>query len=76
MSEATTTKTKYAWYNWDSRRWVVCGYELHCGDCFEVQFQGAWHCVRIEMAMNEWVLIGLPPGAPKHIDALPVRRCQ
>jgi hypothetical protein len=63
----------YAYFCEYSRRWVVCGRELHCGDLFDVAFNDQWHTVRIEHS-NDWYLIGLPAGAPRDIGALPVRR--
>jgi hypothetical protein len=43
-------------------RWGFDGWELHCGDCFQVLDSGnnTWLDVRIEMA-DDWYLVGLPP---------------
>ena len=32
---------------------------LHCGDCFDVEMDGDWVPVRIEMD-EDWYLVGLP----------------
>lgn len=49
-----------------SGRMVLDGWELHCGDTFEVRepyspsrFPGPWKGTRIEMAGGDWVLMGI-----------------
>ena len=32
---------------------------LHCGDCFDVEVDGRWIPVRIEMD-DDWYLVGVP----------------
>ena len=44
-------------------RWGFDGWELHCGDCFQVQARETddWFDVRIEMNHEVgWYLVGLP----------------
>jgi hypothetical protein len=43
-------------------RWGFDGWELHCGDCFQVLEPGTdtWLDVRIELTAGEWYLVGLP----------------
>jgi hypothetical protein len=43
-------------------RWGFDGWELHCGDCFQVldPTTNTWLDVRIEISGGEWYLIGLP----------------
>ena len=42
---------------------------LHCGDCFDVEMNGAWVPVRIEMD-DDWYLVGVPKI---RLDGLTVR---
>ncbi len=42
------------------RRYVLDGWELHCGDAFEVLVDDTWMPTRIEMSGNQWYLVGLP----------------
>ena len=46
-------------YNPESRRYVLDGWELHCGDAFEVLINDEWIGTRIEMTGSNWYLIGL-----------------
>jgi hypothetical protein len=46
-------------YSNEIGRYVLDGWELHCGDCFEVLLGQTWQAVRIEMA-QDWYLQG--PG--------------
>lgn len=52
-------------YNQDTDRYEMNGYELHCGDCFEVLvFNGLtnkseWIETKIENNNDGWYLIGL-----------------
>jgi hypothetical protein len=44
-------------------RWCLNGWELHCGDCFQVEdpTTSTWVDVRIEHAAGiGWYLVGLP----------------
>ena len=44
-------------------RWGFDGWELHCGDCFQVRegMHGPWYDVRIEHGSRVgWYLVGLP----------------
>ena len=68
----STEVKNFCWF--DGNRWNVQGRDLHCGDCFQVKIDGAWHDVRIELSgAAGWYLIGLPPKAYKHIDAYQAR---
>ena len=42
---------------------------LHCGDCFDVEMDGDWVPVRIEMD-DDWYLVGVPKI---RLDGLTVR---
>jgi hypothetical protein len=45
-------------------RWGFDGWELHCGNCFQVEDPtktGTWIDVRIEFVVGAWILSGLPP---------------
>jgi Domain of unknown function (DUF5348) len=44
-------------------RWGFDGWELHCGDCFQVEdpTTSTWLDVRIEIAAGQWYLVGLSP---------------
>lgn len=42
---------------------------LHCGDCFDVEVDGRWVPVRIEME-DDWYLVGVPAI---RLDGLPVQ---
>ena len=42
---------------------------LHCGDCFDVEMNGDWVPVRIEMD-DDWYLVGVPKI---RLDGLTVR---
>jgi hypothetical protein len=53
----------YPWFNGASGRFALGEKEFHCGDCFKVKVAGAWHDVRIEFAVGNWYLVGVPLGA-------------
>lgn len=36
------------YYDRNQERWCINGYELHCGDCFEVRRHGKWKPVWID----------------------------
>ena len=55
-------------FNKETQRYDICfgvgDYYggLHCGDCFEIFFDGKWVKTRLEMNVmnNEWYLVGIP----------------
>jgi Domain of unknown function (DUF5348) len=65
----------HLWRDQDSGRFVLDGWELHCGNVFEVLVDGAWHEVRIEHG-DDWLLVGLPPGNSVEMEGLEARSCQ
>jgi hypothetical protein len=56
-------------FNSDSRRYVLDGWYLHCGDCFQVLIGDEWKNTRIEMS-KDWYLSGL---ATLDLDGLEAR---
>jgi len=51
-----------------SGRYCIGGYELHCGDCFQLNLDGQWKYVRIEHCDLGWFLVGLPPHVIAYCD--------
>ena len=51
-------KTSTLSYNKELDRYVIGTKELHCGECFQIENEGDWLDVRIEMGANGWYLIG------------------
>lgn len=47
------------WFDGSIGRYVFDGWELHCGDCFEVCVYGHWQATRIEMSGFGWYLVGV-----------------
>ena len=66
-------KRFYCWFDSAIGRWILQGKELHCGDCFQIQFGGNWIDVRIEMADSRFYLVGVPRGYSKEPDAYEAR---
>ena len=61
-------------YNYESKRYVLDGWELHCGDCFQAKtLGGQWMDVRIEMSAQCWYVVGIPSRGCS-LDRLIVRR--
>lgn len=57
------SKRHYLFQHDRDSRWVLCGRELHCGDCFQVRRDnGPWFDVRIEpLPRKGFYLVGLHP---------------
>ena len=53
-------------YNKELDRYCIDTIDLHCGQCFQVDNNGEWQDVRIEMGAKGWYLI----GATKSIDEI------
>ncbi len=53
-------------YNKELDRYCIGTIDLHCGQCFQVDNNGEWQDVRIEMGAKGWYLI----GATKSIDEI------
>jgi hypothetical protein len=67
----------HLWFDRHLRRYVLDGWELHCGDVFEVLDEGVWYSVRIEHANDGFFLIGLAAGRPVHnLEGMEARSCQ
>ena len=58
----------------DSGRFILDGWELHCGDTFELLIADKWCPVRMEIGGGDWFLVGLPVGVDIHeIEGLEAR---
>lgn len=75
------SRIHYLWFDTKDGRWHIGDYGLHCGDCFQVQVNGTWIDVRIELCSSGfedgWYLIGTPAEKlPKtlSIAGLPCRK--
>lgn len=55
-----------------SGRYVLDGWELHCGDCLEVFIDGKWQATRIEHG-EDWLLVGTQNGNIHVLDGLEAR---
>lgn len=52
-------KTGQLIYDPTSERYDIDGQELHCGDVLQVLIGDSWVDTRIELADDEWYLVGL-----------------
>lgn len=52
-------KTGQLIYDPTSERYDIDGQELHCGDVLQVLISDSWVDTRIELADDEWYLVGL-----------------
>lgn len=57
-----------------SGRFTIGDYELHCGDCFQIRYNGDWRDVRIEHCGKGWYLVGLDPSDCWSHEGAEVRR--
>jgi hypothetical protein len=57
-------------YHGETGRYELDGWELHCGDAFQVHSGEKWIDTRIEMVGNDWYLVGLNTST---IDGLEAR---
>ena len=59
----------------NTKRYVLNGQPLHCGDCFDVEINGTWVPTRIEsyFASDVWYLVGTGFEG-NNLEGLHVRR--
>ncbi len=72
MIDATSFRRRFGHLHFNSvcGRYVLVGWELHCGDGFQVRSGSQWLDVRIEMGMgNVWFLVGLSTLSLEGLEA-------
>ena len=55
------------------QRCRIGGYELHCGDVFQIQTPDGWRDTRIELG-GDWLLMFVIPARADAWDGRPARR--
>jgi hypothetical protein len=58
-------RSRYGHLRWDivSKRWVIDGWDVHCGDCFQLWTESSqqWREARMERAKDWYLIIRNPP---------------